>query len=56
MTLEIFKVDFLDRFVPEEMREEKVFAKDERVSMITLWHSLSCPNMLLIWSPILETK
>ena len=58
---EILKAAFLDSFIPREMREEKLgssstFTKEEGVSMSTLCNLLCCPNMLLLWSPILETK
>ena len=61
LTWDILNVDFLDPLLPREISEEKVvefinLRQGGRVSMSTLWNSLNCPNMLLLWSLILETE
>ena len=59
VTWENFKVALLYQFFYREMREEKVtmiISKKDTVSMCTLCNSLCCPNILLFWSLILETK
>ena len=37
-------------------RSSSIFSKEGRVSMSTLWNSLSCPNIVLLWSPIQKTE